>query len=351
MLSAFTLLPSLAVAGERFEFYNGIRSLGMGGASVAVVNDETALFHNPAALAKLRDYYITVVDPEGSVSAEAEEIVGLDVFKTTDPQVALTKCNENLDRHLQTRAQVFPSIVFPYFGFGLYDKYEINAEVDSSSNVFKYDYNNDYAGILGFGLPIAGGIIKFGATGRAVNRTEVHRDDIDPTSTGLRLKDLASSGVGFAMDAGLMMTAPTAWLPTIAATYRDIGRTAYNYQEGLFMTTSERPDSTPETLDVAIAISPILGKRMRSVWTLELRDAMDVYEEKNIMRRAHGGFELNYADALFFRGGWHQHYWTAGLELAIANYQFQAASYGEDIGTVDTPREDRRYVVKFAFRF
>lgn len=348
---SLTLQSPLAVAAERFEFYNGIRSLGMGGASVAVVNDETALFHNPAALAKLRDYYFTVIDPEGSVSAEAEEIIGLDVLKSVDPQVALTNGNANLDRHLQTRLQVFPSVVFPYFGFGLLDKYEINAEVVSSENVFKYDYNNDYAGIIGFGLPIAGGVVKVGASARAVNRTEVHRDDIATTETSLRLKELASSGVGFAVDAGVIIAAPTAWLPTIAATYRDIGRTAYNYREGLFMTTSERPDSTPETLDAAIAISPILGKRLRSTWTLELRDAMNVYEEDSYMRRAHGGFELNYADALFFRGGWHQHYWTAGLELAIANYQFQAASYGEDIGTVDAPREDRRYVIKFAFRF
>jgi hypothetical protein len=61
--------------------------------------------------------------------------------------------------------------------------------------------------------------------------------------------------------------------------------------------------------------------------------------------------ELNYADALFVRAGMNQRYWTAGLELSIVNYQFQAASYGEEIGDDVTPREDRRYVVKFAFRF
>ncbi len=345
------LQTNWAAAAERFEFYNGIRSLGMGGASVAVANDETALVANPAALAKLRDMYITLIDVEGSVSAEAEEIIGLDVIKAVDPQFTLGKANANLDRHLQVRAHVFPSIVFPYFGFGLYDKYEVNAEVVSADNVFKYDYTNDYAGVLGFGVPIAGGVVKIGASGRAINRTEVHRDDIDPAATGLRIKDLASSGVGFAADAGLMIALPIAWLPTLGATYRDIGRTSYNYQKGMFMSTTERPDSTPETIDVGLSISPMLGKRVRSIWTLELRDVLDVAEEKNYMRRAHGGFEINYADALFFRGGWHQHYYTAGLELAIANYQFQAATYGEDIGTVDEPREDRRYVIKFAFRF
>ena len=47
----------------------------------------------------------------------------------------------------------------------------------------------------------------------------------------------------------------------------------------------------------------------------------------------------------------HQNYYTAGLEIAMANYQFQAATYGEEIGTADDPEEDRRYVGKMVFRF
>lgn len=46
-----------------------------------------------------------------------------------------------------------------------------------------------------------------------------------------------------------------------------------------------------------------------------------------------------------------QRYWTAGLEMALKNYQIQLATYGEEIGTATTHREDRRYVAKFAFRF
>ena len=106
-----------------------------------------------------------------------------------------------------------------------------------------------------------------------------------------------------------------------------------------------------------MAIHPILDKRFRSTWTAEFRDVLATEEVSGVddvedpMRRFHAGVEFNYADALFFRGGWHQRYYTAGFELSIVNYQFQAATYGEEIGTADTPREDRRYVVKFAFRF
>lgn len=338
-------------ASERYEFYNGIRALGMGGAGVAVVNDETALLVNPAGLGKLRDYFITLFDPEADISTDTQPIIGTDIMKVTDPQFVLDKCNLKPDRHLHSRGQVFPSIVVPNFGIGIFGKNEVNAQVDSATNLFTYDYTNAYALVAGFNFRLFNGIIKLGVTGRAVNRTEVRRDDIDPTSTGLSLKTLASSGLGVAADGGIMISAPVAWLPTLAAVYRDIGRTSYGLRDGMFLTTANHPTSTPETVDGALSISPILGKRFRSTWTVEYRDALNVYEETDPMRRVHGGVEFNYADAFFIRGGMNQRYWTAGLELAIVNYQFQVASYGEDIGDSDTHIPERRYVVKFAFRF
>lgn len=338
-------------AGEIYEFYDGIRPLGMGGASIATVNDETALLINPAALGRLRDYYITVFDPEVGVGSNTEKIVSLDALKMSDPQKALDKSNAHTDNHLHERAQIFPSIVVPNFGFGVLGKYVVDADVNSSTNKFTYNYTNDYAAVAGFNFRFWDGIIKVGANARVVNHTIVRRDDIDATSTNLSLKSLASSGMGIGSDVSLMLAAPVEWLPTIAAVYRDVGRTAYTFRDGLFMNTDTTPDSTPQTLDVALGIYPILGNGVRSTWSVQLDDATNSRNEKDIMRRLHAGFEINYADALFFRAGMNQRYWTAGLELAIVNYQFQAASYGEDIGDDGSPREDRRYVVKFAFRF
>lgn len=344
-------LSSRAFAGERYEFYNGIRALGMGGAGVAVVNDETALLVNPAGLGKLRDYFITLIDPEGDVGQDTERVMGTDILKVTDPQEVLNRALLTPDKRVHSRGQVFPSVVVPNFGIGVFGKNEVNAELDTATNLFSYDYTNDYALVAGFNFRLFNGIIKLGVTGRAVNRTEVRRTDIDPSSTTLSLKTLAASGLGVGADGGLMITAPIAWLPTIAGVYRDIGRTSYALRDGMFLNTTERPTSTPETIDGAISISPILGKRFRSTWTVEYRDAMNVYEETDATRRVHGGVEFNYADAFFLRAGMNQRYWTAGLELAIVNYQFQVASYGEDVGDSVTHIPDRRYVAKFAFRF
>lgn len=46
-----------------------------------------------------------------------------------------------------------------------------------------------------------------------------------------------------------------------------------------------------------------------------------------------------------------QGYWTAGAEMSMFKYQLQIAAYGEEVGTRDVKKEDRRYVGKFSWRF
>ena len=60
---------------------------------------------------------------------------------------------------------------------------------------------------------------------------------------------------------------------------------------------------------------------------------------------------MNFSDAFFFRAGMNQRYWTSGLEFDMLNYQLQAATYGEEIGTATAHKEDRRYTLKFVIRF
>ena len=65
----------------------------------------------------------------------------------------------------------------------------------------------------------------------------------------------------------------------------------------------------------------------------------------------HAGFELNWADLFFIRAGYNQGYYTGGLELAGETVSWQIATYGEEVGTKDNKKEDRRYSTKFSVRF
>jgi hypothetical protein len=110
-------------ASEIRENYNGARSLGMGGASIAVVNDETALLSNPAGLGRLREVYGTILDPEIEAGSDVNGMYTASAF--TNPfelSDAKNTTNASRGRLLHVKAQAFPSLVLKNFGIGIYGK-------------------------------------------------------------------------------------------------------------------------------------------------------------------------------------------------------------------------------------
>jgi len=352
----FALTFSSGVASgysELSDFYNGVRSLGMGGAYTAIVNDETALLTNPAGISRLRDKIVTVFDPEFSGNTNITEM--LPAHKLTgaaiqSPYDLLQLLKENPGKHWYAKAQVFPSFAAPNVGFGLHAKWKYDAEVNSESTNYRLDYVQDYAAVLGFSLKFFGGIVKLGGSARYVNRTEIHRD-FDPNVASIDMNQVASEGTGLAVNAGLILTAPVQWLPTLAVTVRDVGTTSYALTSGMFLQTQTRPADSPQVVDVGFALNPLLSNTTRMVITADYHDALNAYQDEDAMKRIHAGVELNFDDVCFLRGGYHQRYWTAGFEIAGRFIQVQAATYGEEIGTSNAPKEDRRWVGKFSVRF
>lgn len=356
---AFLFSANQAFGQEIYDFYSGVRQLGMGGVYTAVVNDETALLTNPAGLGKIRDIIVTVADAEVHLGSETTRVAKLDnMTKVLNVQGLLDALNETKGTHWHAKAQVFPSLVGPNFGFGLHAKYAYDAEVSPDGAVYRLDYRNDYAFALGYNFRFFNGILKVGFAARLVDRIEV-AEDLDATATGLELSSLASEGMGVGADLGVILSAPVALLPALSVVVRDVGNTSYSLSDGLFMSTQSRPRHTEQRVDAGIALFPILSNRVRATFAADYHGVMTASEEKDPMRRVHVGCELNVADFLFLRAGMNQRYWTAGLEFASERFQLQMASYGEEIGAISVSdatttvktREDRRYVGKIAIRF
>lgn len=357
-LLALTVLSAAvdAAAAERREFYNGIRGLGMGDTAVAVVNDETALALNPAALGRLRDFYGTVVDPELDFSWKITDYHRADAFSQPFDLVdVMPTMQTNEGSYYHARFQMMPSFVAPNFGIGILMKKTLDLEVTTptTSNVFLQD---DMALLLGYNLRLWGGRIKIGFTGKLISRIELNETDLDPTQS-LDLPSLATAGfltegVGVGTDVGLMLTAPWVLLPTLGFVVRDMGGTRFDSMSGVRnKDATVRPDEQPQDLDVGFSVSPIHAKNQRSVWTIEYRGVLTAGDETDKAKLLHAGLEYNFGDVIFLRAGYNQRYWTAGAELASEKFQFQLATYGEEIGDETAPREDRRYAFKFAFRF
>lgn len=335
----------------RDRYYEGARCQAMGGACIAVVNDETALLVNPAALGKLRDFYGTIFDPEVEANSNVQSMYAdsafSNPFELSDVKGALDK---DRGSYYHAKAQMMPSFVGKNFGIGLYAQDLLDAKMSTDGTTIDTYYRRDLALAMGFNFRLFDGRLKFGVNTKLIDRLEVNKSALSSTGS-LDYKNIGSEGLGVASDVGVILAAPWTFLPTVSATLHDIGGTSFNTGAGLTSSTTTRPDLVPMDMDVAIAIFPIHTNYVRSSWTIEYRDLLTSSQIDDHAKQVHAGVEFNFGDVFFLRAGYNQRYWTAGLELASERFQWQLTSYGEEIGTNTSTQEDRRYILKFAYRF
>ncbi len=329
---------------EWIELYNNTRSLGMGGASIAVTSDDTSLYRNPANLGSIRDLYGTILDPEfegtGNITASAIDI------KSVMDSLA-TKNNT----YYRTKQQLSPIIVRRNVGFGFFYKNEISAEISSvDPTVMDTKYLNDTGAVFGTSLRLFDGRIKIGASAKFINRIEVQNSALSVTGP-TDLQTIGSEGSAVAFDGGLLIQAPWDYIPTLGVVVHDVGDSAFDKKDGFRMRTATRPATVKQSVDVALALFPIHSNMVRSVWTLEYSDITNSRNDTDSAKRMHLGIEFNSRDNFFFRLGYNQRYATAGIEVATEYMLWQLSSYGEEIGTEAAPREDRRISTKFTIRF
>lgn len=349
------IFSSNSLAQEWVEFYNNTRALGMGGAGVAVSSDETALYRNPANLGSVRDFYGTAFDPE----IEATTNFSSDVFSKISSQAfdlaaVSANLNTNRQKYYHARVQVTPSMVRRNFGIGLIYRNQIHAETEVTGATMNTFYQSDFGVVLGTNYRFLDGVLKLGVNAKAISRIEVNNPVLS-TAGPFDLGTVASEGAGISYDAAMMIQAPVKLLPSFAVVVHDVGDTKFNVKNGLRLNTTTQPATVKQSVDVGISVFPIHSNYLRSIWTLEYADATNSRSDNDSLKRTHFGFETNFRDILFFRGGVNQRYWTAGFEVASERISWQVASYGEEIGTtvagVVTPREDRRYNMKITMRF
>lgn len=348
-------LSSISYSQEWVEFYNNTRSLGMGGAGVAVTSDETALYRNPANLGSVRDVYGTYFDPEVDASSNfVNQVTSQFTGKAFDLQTIRDILDTNRDQYYHARMQVTPTIVRRNIGFGLIYRNQVHAMTESTGTTMDTYYQNDLGVALGANLRLFDGRIKIGATAKAFNRIEVINPTLS-TAGPFDLSTVGSEGTGLSIDGGLLIQIPWKLLPTIGVVVRDVGDTVFDRKDGLRLRTTTRPATVKQSIDAAISIFPIHSNEFRSVWTIEYADVANSRQDNDNVKRVRFGFETNWRDVLFFRAGVHQRYWTAGFEVASEKVSWQVASYGEEVGTtvngVTTNKEDRRLSTKFAVRF
>lgn len=334
-----------------FEFFRGVRQMGMGGASIAVVNDETALLSNPTGLGRLRDTITTVFDPEvTSSTGDLRPLYGTMGLGALNPETHYNKLDSTQGRPNAFKSQFFPSIVMPNFGIGLLGKHEVLA-TRNLDGTYEYRYQNDYSLNLGYNFSFWGGRIKFAFVSRFINRVE-YDGVLDPAVDSLDLASFAHEGQAVSVDMGLTLAAPWVMIPTLTFLVRDSGGTSFSFGSGFFgYSQNGNPVFVSQSVDMAFALFPIFSNESRGAFTVEYRGIDNMQNVENHMDRLRIGTEVNMWDAFFFRAGYYNNTWTAGFEHSNDLIQWQLASYSERVPVGITTQNDRRAVVKFAVRF
>jgi hypothetical protein len=361
--------------------YSSSRALGMGNGFVALANDYSALYYNPAGLARLEDGQINM-SMEAGYSPSAiqfyKDLKSLesDTVKSTDSE-KFTKYADFLDSrygsYYQAKASVFNGIwVRPNWGVGVIPvdltlEIGIHKQATPTINLKLYQ---DTSITIGYGKDIKGydGRWSWGVAGKFVNRAyytkQVNSLDLAVDSSLIKSSDL-NEGYTIDADLGVLYTptiSPAGYgymftlaKPTFGAVLRNVGELGFKNSLKLInkTVTDDRPEKLYRVLDVGAKFE------YPSVWIFGGRGVLDIkdigHPSINSRKALHTGFEFDWSVASWWKGqyrfGLNQGYFTAGFSALFTIFRLDFATYGEDVGSTGAPKENRMYLVKMNLDF
>lgn len=338
--------------------YISTRAMGMGNAQVAVADDESAMFFNPAGLRQLKEGKINLfikgaASPDIMDFADDLDKAGSDAQAINDVLVA------NYDKHFSLRA---PSLGFiwarPSWSVAFIPAdVTVNASLDQgvgpAINLTAFQ-DTTLAFAKAWNIKsVKRGALSVGVTAKMIYRA--HLDKIvDITSIQndkvLEAED-SNEGLTADFDIGAMWKAPQAatgfWSylrPTAGVVVRNVLDYGYLSNMGLY---ADDKQGDPEKLRRVVDIGTSFELPKWSIWTTRLafdvRDVLHPYWTFN--KGIHLGLEFNWEMFSWWKGGWragmNQGYWTAGFTGQISIFKLDLATYGREVGTSSNKVEDR----------
>jgi hypothetical protein len=360
--------------------YESTRALGMGDAFVATANDYTALFYNPAGLAR-RELGQLNMSMEVGGSLDTQKF-----YKDMDTvqkgtyandgakQVAYADLlNQYYGKTLGLRLKAFEGIwVRPNWGIGIVPlDFTLDAQVHNqgtpaldvrafADTTIAYGYGDDLHGVVP-------GRLSWGTTVKFINRGYINREVnalslvTDPHTVS---KEDARDGYTADFDLGTLYSprVPTEGFFSVfqlaKPTFGAVVRNALDYGFGssfklLNKTQVEAPEKLHRVLDVGAKFE------YPELWIFGGRgeiDIRDIGHPNFTWRRSfHLGFEFDWTVATWWKGhyriGVNQGYPTFGISALLFIFNLDLVTYGEEVGTYHNPKENRVYMAKLNLDF
>jgi hypothetical protein len=347
LIRAFSFLLLLyvmeaAVAEPISTMHSTTRALGMGDAYTALSADSSALFYNPAGLAKVRGLNLKVFSLRAGGS-------GLDAYQkikdlNTDSSSAFSDAIDELyGDHVWSGVGGEMAITAPMFGIAVYDHAETLVEVHNP--VYPEVYTgivNDYGYVMGLGVPL-GPFLQAGLSLRYVKRTGARIPwgasfvaDLDADTI---FSNVTGWGKGYGADSGLNLVVPAPFFSaTISAVWKNMGGMTFRSED---LNANIPKEDNDITLGAALLFDTPIVSVAPAVDVRRLNDP-----DVQLTRKINFGVEVG-VPLIDIRGGFHEGYYTYGLGVNLGLFRVDAATYGVELGEYPGQIEDRRYVVEF----
>lgn len=352
--------------------YLSPRAVGMGNAFVAVADDEYALFYNPAGLAWLESGKMNFgVGVMGDIDipkfygelGEASDSSGDDVGDMT------SLLQRNYGKHFSARAPTVGAFwARPRWAIAV-----IPADVSLEMGIARNGL--PAAGIVGtndttlaygraWPIKIAYGKLAVGVTGRAVYRLYtnkvVNAAELALESDIFNESD-AKEGFTFDADIGVMYSYPKhekgffkKWFrPTIGAAVRNVADYGFSSNFNLIGKNTGEPERARRRFDVGAKFD------LPDWWIWKSRLAVDQrdigHDNWTFQKGTHIGAEFLWKVKGWWRGGWrvglNQMYPSLGFTGKLGIFQFDLATYGEEVRSSVDKQQNRRYIAKASVDF
>lgn len=360
--------------------YQAPRALGMGDAFVAIADDYSGLYYNPAGLARREDGQLNM---SLSLGATPKAKSFFDEISGVDSNLPDTQKNQEyleiIEKHYGDiySVRLTPASatwVRPNWGISFIPA-DVSLEMAMHKQIGPTIQSTVYVDstlALGYGDDFKGinhGRLSWGITGKLINRgyysQSLAAPDLANNDEIIRKDDLYE-GYGIDADVGFLWTPETpkegfmsifqVARPSVGLVFRNLLETDFGSSAKLINdspTVSGKPEKLQRVMDV--------GTRFEfpELWIFKGRMAFDVrdigHEDFNFRKGLHMGAEFDWFIKSWWKGhyriGLSQSFWTAGLSAQLGIFNLDLVSYANDVGTLNRAEESRVYEARLNLDF